>query len=483
MLSKSEDDDNVGIIIAYASQTGSALGIAQQSALQLQQAGKTVRLVSLNQLTREQLLIATHLLIVASTYGDGEAPDNGNRFISRAFNTLHAQSLKSVKYLILGLGDSTYNHFCGFGQKLHNALHQYGARAIADMIYVDNLDESALRHWQYYLGKTAGSSHFADWSKPTYGDWTLTSRTCINPNSLGAPVYHLTLQPLASSTDALSWQAGDIAEIGPRNCSARIEYFLQRINRTLPIESLLDKNLDLSEQEVSCLLDLDDDALIASLKELAHREYSIASVPEENSLHLLVRQVQLSQEQSANHDTLHRYSSRSLLGIGSGWLTAHAPLSSPIRLRIRSNPRFHSPSIQHPMILIGNGTGIAGLRSHVANPARAMGKHWLFFGERSESADDFFSADINRWQQTGLLTRVNKVFSRDTVPAAPRYVQDLLMPNATDIREWVAAGAAIFVCGSLQGMAQSVDDVLGVILGVEQLEYLADQQRYCRDVY
>ena len=85
--------------------------------------------------------------------------------------------------------------------------------------------------------------------------------------------------------------------------------------------------------------------------------------------------------------------------------------------------------------------------------------------------------------ETGLLTRVNKVFSRDAASGEARYVQDLLPYHAEAIREWVAAGAAIYVCGSLQGMAQAVDEALVAILGAAQVEQLADQQRYCRDVY
>ena len=82
-----------------------------------------------------------------------------------------------------------------------------------------------------------------------------------------------------------------------------------------------------------------------------------------------------------------------------------------------------------------------------------------------------------------MLTRLDTVFSRDATPGAPRYVQDLLIPNTQEIQKWVAEGAAIFVCGSLQGMAQAVDDALAQILGAEKLEILADTQGYCRDVY
>lgn len=408
------------ILIGYASQTGSALRIAQQTAAQLEQASKPSQILALNQITPAQLAQTSTALFIVSTYGEGEAPDNGNRFIARTLAQLEKTSLQHLQIAMLGLGDSNYQHFCGFAHLLHNKLHQCGAHFLTDVIEVDQLDDSALRHWQYYLGQISGNTQFGDWSKPAYEHWQIVARQCINPASSGAPAYHLQLQPCASAT-IRQWQAGDIVEIGPRNAP-----------------------------------------------DLPHREYSIASVPSEGTLDLLVRQVR-----NANGE----------LGLGSGWLTEQAPLNNAIDLRIRSNPHFHSPHAEVPLILIGNGTGIAGLRSHIANPARCNAKHWLFFGERNAFADDFFHADLQHWQQIGLLTRVDKVFSRDAAPNAPRYVQDLLLPHAMEIQRWVGEGATIFVCGSLQGMAQSVDDALAEILGADQLEILADTQRYCRDVY
>lgn len=408
------------ILIGYASQTGSAFNIAQQTAEQLEQAGKSVLILPLNKIIPAHLTQISAALFIVSTYGEGEAPDNGNRFIARTLAQLEKTSLQHLQIAILGLGDSTYQHFCGFAHQLHNKLHQCGAHFLTDIIEVDQLDDSALRHWQYYLGQVSGNSHFSDWSKPAYENWKIITRECINPASPGAPVYHLQLQPYSTVVHE-QWQAGDIVEIGPRNSP-----------------------------------------------DLPHREYSIASVPGDGTLDLLVRQVRDLNGQP---------------GLGSGWLTEQAPLNSVIHLRIRSNPHFHSPPAHQALILIGNGTGIAGLRAHIANPARRNAKHWLFFGERSAAADQFFHADIQRWQHTGLLARVEKVFSRDAVPNSPRYVQDLLLPNAQEIQRWVNEGAAIFVCGSLKGMAQSVDDALAQILGADRLEILADEQRYCRDVY
>lgn len=380
----------------------------------------SVQVLSLNQITPANLAPMSTVIFIVSTYGEGEAPDNGNRFIAHTLTQMGNASLQNLQIALLALGDSTYQHFCGFAHQLHNKLHQCGAHFLTDIIEVDRLDQSALRHWQYYLGQISGTPHFSDWSKPAYENWKIIARECINPASPGAPVYHLQLQPCSTVVHE-QWQAGDIVEIGPRNSS-----------------------------------------------DLPHREYSIASVPSDGTLDLLVRQVRDLNGQ---------------LGLGSGWLTEQAPLNGHIHLRIRSNPHFHSPPAHQPLILIGNGTGIAGLRAHIANPMRRNTRHWLFFGERSAAADQFFQADIQRWLHTGLLTRVDSVFSRDAEPDAPRYVQDLLLPNAQEIRLWVGEGAAIFVCGSLKGMAQAVDDALTQILGADRLEILADERRYCRDVY
>jgi sulfite reductase (NADPH) flavoprotein alpha-component len=464
----SASDPGLDILIGYASQTGSAAQIAQQTAQQLEQTGKSVKTLPLNQIESALLTQVSTVLLIASTYGEGEAPDNGNRFIARALDGIDSHGLQHQQVLILGLGDSTYSYFCGFAHQLEHALHKCGARFMADVIEVDRMDESALRHWQYYIGQISGNTHFSDWSKPGYDKWGIVARECVNPNGLGAPAFHIQLQPMQGEITPDLWRAGDVVEIGPCNSHAVIDDFLRRLGRVIASELLLTRDLSVSDGVLAELKKCDDETLLGALTELAHREYSIASVPSEGSLDLLVRQVRDAHNQ---------------LGLGSGWLTHYAGVNQAIRLRIRSNPHFHAPENPCPLILIGNGTGIAGLRAHIANPARTNARQWLFFGERSEFSDDFFRADIHHWLQIGRLERADKIYSRDVQPGAPRYVQDLLLPNAQGIRQWVNEGAAIFVCGSLKGMAQAVDDALAQILGADQLELLADEQRYCRDVY
>ncbi|MFT3965285.1 MAG: sulfite reductase flavoprotein subunit alpha [Sphingobium sp.] len=204
----------------------------------------------------------------------------------------------------------------------------------------------------------------------------------------------------------------------------------------------------------------DDDA--ASM-----REYSAASITEDGTLDLIVRRVEKDDGS---------------LGIGSGWLTAHLQIGSTMQARIRSNPGFHAAMDGRPLILIGNGTGIAGLRAHLRAQAHEGHKgHWLLFGERSRAHENFLEDELSAWLADGTLARLDRSFSRDA--DCGRYVQHLLTEAADAIAGQVERGATILVCGSLKGMAAGVHDVLTDILGEDRLNALAEEGRYKRDVY
>lgn len=465
------------LLVAYASQTGQAEQLAHRTASQLRDAGRTVEVVSLHQVSAQHLQNARQILFVVSTYGEGEAPDQGASFIRRYLTESSNLDLSHLHIGILALGDSDYRHFCGFGHTLAHGLHRLGAQALFDLVEVDKQDESALRHWQYYLGQLTGQSHFADWTPARYSNWQLQSRECLNPAGAGSPAFHLRLVPAQGAIDASQWQAGDIAEIGPCNPPAVVENFLhalrldggvQATDAALPLtQVLMRRSLPDDSTLLNELHNLSPADIVNRLPELPHREYSIASLPEDGSLDLLVRQVQLPGNK---------------LGLGSGWLTAYAQPGTDIALRVRVNQRFHSPVDDRPLILIGNGTGLAGLRAHLHARIRAdYRRNWLLFGERTQANDFFFADEILGWKKQGYLAQLDLAFSRDQ--STPRYVQHLLLEKHELIRQWVDEGAAIYVCGSLEGMAQGVDDALTKILGEEMLESLSDSERYCRDVY
>jgi sulfite reductase (NADPH) flavoprotein alpha-component len=150
-------------------------------------------------------------------------------------------------------------------------------------------------------------------------------------------------------------------------------------------------------------------------------------------------------------------------------------------LRAHGNFRIGA-NAQRPLILIGNGTGLAGLRSHLkARTTNSVTRNWLIFGERHAAHDFHYRDEITTWQTQGLLTRTDIVFSRDQQER--QYVQDRLREQADAVRAWLNDGAALYVCGSLEGMAGGVEAALKEIVGEEEVERLIEQGRYRRDVY
>ncbi|MES2502386.1 MAG: sulfite reductase flavoprotein subunit alpha [Pseudomonadota bacterium] len=464
--------DESTILVAYASQTGNAEQLAKKTAESLKAAGLAIEIQALSAVDTVMLQDFNRILFVVSTTGEGDAPDNAREFLTKVMQ--HNAKLSNLKYGILALGDSSYTHFCGFGHTLEAWLQQSHAIPLFDMVEVDRNDDGALRHWQYQLGVLAQDTEMADWKTPNYQHWKLTARAQLNEGSVGAPVYHLSF---STQKKQMHWQAGDIAEIGPRNSPQVINAFLERLgldgatkiesgNKTLS-EGLQDKLLPHDEDGFNALSNLDVEAILLTLKTLPHREYSIASIPQDGKLELLIRQT-------------HYADGR--LGIGSGWLTQHAAINGDIALRIRENSAFHPPLSDAPLILIGNGTGIAGLRAHLkARVGLGHGKNWLIFGERKAAHDFYFKDELYSWRNQDLITRLDTAFSRDQVERI--YVQDIVKSSAAEIAKWVTEGAAIYVCGSANGMAPAVHSALVESLGEASLSNLAASGRYRRDVY
>ncbi len=458
-------------LVAYASQTGFAEQLAWQTADALQRASLPVRLLPLAKVDADVLAGSERALFLASTTGEGDAPDTVAGFMRRVM----AESLPlwSLQYGLLALGDRGYDKFCAFGRSLDDWLRHQGAQALFDRVEVDNGDAGALRHWQHHLSVLTGNTDLPDWSAPGYEPWQLLERRCVNPGSQGAPVFHVALTPMSGSR---SWRPGDIAEVGPCNADADVQRFLDGLGldgaaigpsgESLQ-RSLARLTLPHDEAGINALAGLPVPALLETLKPLPHREYSIASIPEDGRVELLLRQMRQPDGR---------------LGVGSGWLTENAPLQGEVALRIRENRGFHPPVPEIPLILIGNGTGLAGLRAHLkARSLASQTRNWLLFGERNEASDFFYREEILSWQQSGLLERLDLAFSRDQ--AERIYVQDRLRMAADSLRDWVAAGAAIYVCGSLAGMAPAVAAVLADVLGEGLLEQMAEDGRYRRDVY
>lgn len=460
-----------GILVAYASQTGFAESLAVRTVAALTAAGQPAISVSLGALDAAALAGAGQALFILATTGEGDAPDGASRFVSRTMAA--GADLSRLRYGVLALGDRDYAQFCAFGHAVDRWLRHQGAQPLFDLVEVDNGDAGALRLWQHNLGHlAAGLQQAEDWVTPDYVPWRLVARYLLNEGSPGGPVYHLRLQAVDG---AAAWEAGDIAEIGPGNDPQHVAAVLAAAG--VDGQELVNwRGQEITVADLLAQVRLPADPVLlagwspqqmADLELLPHREYSIASIPADGTLDLVVRQVR---------------DPAGLLGLGSGFLTRYASVGECLRLRVRRNSAFHPPAEDRPLILIGNGTGIAGLRAHLkAREGQGRHRNWLLFGERTRAHDLFFADELQHWQQAGHLARLDLAFSRDQ--AQKFYVQDLLDSQRDRVREWVADGASIYVCGSLEGMAGGVDAVLADTLGKELLEAMAAERRYCRDVY
>ncbi|EKN5092891.1 NADPH-dependent assimilatory sulfite reductase flavoprotein subunit [Yersinia enterocolitica] len=230
--------------------------------------------------------------------------------------------------------------------------------------------------------------------------------------------------------------------------------------------------------------DLNADQLVALLRPLTPRLYSIASsqAETENEVHITVGVVR------------YDIDGRPRTGGASGYLADRLEVDGDIRIFIEHNDNFRLPvNPETPVIMIGPGTGIAPFRAFMQQREAdgATGKNWLLFGNPHFTEDFLYQVEWQRYVKDGLLTRIDLAWSRDQ--AHKIYVQDKLREQGAELWNWIQQGAHIYVCGDANRMAKDVEQVLldvvalhGAMDAEQADEYLSElrlARRYQRDVY
>jgi len=392
-------------MVLYASQTGQAEEIARDSAASLLAGGRDAQAVSTATVTMAQLQAAKHILCVISTTGEGDAPDEALRFEKTLMR--ETPDLAGRTVAVLALGDRKYDQYCAFGHRIFNWLVSCGAEAVAPAIEVDDLDAGALQKWHDLLTGLGGQETVhAGAGLP----WRLEARTRVNPQGTH-PLYHLSF-----TGQTTGWQAGDLVEI------------------TTPFGH--------------------------------RRDYSIASLPEESSLDLYVREVR--KENGA-------------LGDGSGLLIEGIQVGDSLPLRVKSHKGFHMPEGDGPLLLIGAGSGLAGLRAHILQAQAQARKVWLIYGERHPERDAALSKTMQAWRDEGRLARLDLAFSRPD-GGEGQYVQAVVAAQAADIPAWLGETGAVLCCGG-RDMGLAVEQALTGVLGQAWVDDAKISGRYRRDLY
>ena len=406
--------DDSALLLLYASQGGQAETLANHLA-----DGLNTRAASLDAWHAHhpvKALAGKTLILIASTTGDGDPPDNAIRF-SRSLKKTGA-ALTDTRYHLLALGDKRYPHYCAYGYHLDGELQRLGAERESPVTTVDNLDPQTIAYWQKQLGEHLHTTLDVP-AQPPAARAVLLSRSRLNPDS-EQPLYHLRLDCPALAAD-----------------TALIEI-------TIPHG-----------------------------KDELRRQYSVAGIAPDGSrgLDLIIR-LQTHADGTP--------------GAGSHYLTEIIQPGGEVKVRALTHHPAELPDAPRPLILIASGSGLAGIlgilaRMEARYPARAHGlQHWLIYGERDPDHDRIYTACLEKYQEDGILTWLDRPYSRG---ATREYAQHRLAAQRERLHAQLDAGAVIYICGSADKIGAGALDTLHELLGAKTCDRLSKAGRIRLDTY
>ena len=507
------------LTILFGSQTGNARHIAEALAKQAQGKGITAKVVDMAEYKTSQLKNEQYLVIVTSTYGEGEPPENAIGLHNFLFSK-KAPKLTGLKYAVLGLGDTSYEFFCKTAQDFDSRLAELGAvsvqaRADLDVDYqvqADSWSSEVIAKLEPELKAAAApSAQVIAWpgSDTTAGSVSqynkqspfaaeLYTNQKITGRDSGKDVRHIEIS-LAGS--GLSYQPGDALGVYFTNDAALVRELLSltAIARdtpvtlgaeTLTIEQALTEQLELTQSYPAFAEKYAAATGNAALAELATDKAALRAYLSERQIIDIVRDYPglLSAQQLADalrkqqprlysiassqaevEDEVHltvavvRYDAygQPHLGGASGFLAERLAEGEKVKVFVEHNNNFRLPqSDDTPVIMIGPGTGIAPFRAFLQErDARgASGKNWLFFGNPHFTQDFLYQLELQNYLKRGVLSKLDVAFSRDQ--AAKVYVQDKLRKHGAEVWQWLQDGAHLYICGDANRMAKDVQQAL-----------------------
>ncbi|SIR54132.1 assimilatory sulfite reductase (NADPH) flavoprotein subunit [Aeromonas veronii] len=533
------------LTILYGSQTGNAKGVATAIKAQAEARGLSVTLASMADYKPKQLKKESHLLVVVSTYGEGEPPESAVDLFEQ-LKKGKIGKLDGLKFAVLGLGDSSYEFFCQTGKDFDNFLATAGAERVYELASLDVDYQDAAKSWSEQalnaitatLSTGAASSSVASAVQQAVGhsqyskENPFPARLSVNQKITGRDstkdIRHieinladsgLTYQPgdalgvwfdndaeLVGEVLALTGLSGDEATAqGTLRAALTGHCELTRLHGGF-ITGLADisdnaalKDLAGDKAQVNALVAsaqvvdvlkrfptaLTAEQLVGLLRPLTPRLYSIASAQSEveEEVHLTVGVVRYLQEDGTVRS-----------GAASSYLADRLIENGEVRVFVEHNDNFRLPqNPDTPVIMVGPGTGIAPFRAFMQEREAqgAEGKNWLFFGNPHFTQDFLYQVEWQRYVKSGLLSKISLAFSRDQTNKI--YVQDRLREAGLELYQWLEAGAHFYVCGNANKMAKDVQEALLDVIAEhghksreEAEEYLSElrrAKRYQRDVY
>jgi len=524
------------LTIVYGSQTGNGKRIAERLGRAAEAAGLATRVYAsgnypIKDLARERLLV-----VVVSTQGDGDPPDDARGFIE-FLASRRASKLEHLTYSVLALGDSSYPKFCETGRQVDERLAELGAKRLLDRVDCDVDYETLATPWldRVLSGarETLGGPQVATVTRlrsapaePQYsreqpfaaeviGNQRITSRQATRDvrhvevslagsglryepgDALG--VWHENPAPVVASVlAALRLEGDQVVDLDGTAKSLRDwltnsreitrltrPFLAQQAERAQDarLAEVLQPGADallrhtLKDLQVVDVLhrhpgEWDAKSFVQALRPLAPRLYSIASSQEAVGEEAHLTVAVVDYEL----DGKRRH------GAASSFLASLEGDAARARVFVEHNERFRLPAdVSRDVIMIGPGTGIAPFRGFLQHREAlgAAGRNWLFFGARHFQSEFLYQLEWQALLQKGVLTRLDAAFSRDR--ATPRtYVQDRIRAAGKELYAWLESGAYLYVCGDAEKMAQDVHSALVAVVTQHGALQPDDAEAYVR---